>query len=476
MENSVKTNFIITLIILIFVMIFRTYIFANSYEFANIKNAKTILEYKELTSIKEMDTVKFGSKKNKTFDWIVLDKNDDKALLFSNSIEFQYNFSLNTAKNNDEITWSNSELRKYLNTEYLEKNFTYDEISLILSTEIKTVLKNDIETTTDKLFLLSQEEVEHYFRWKGARRIQDTGYNKVSSWWLRDQGRNKTSTKIVDVYGDFGSNTAKYGTYNGVCIAMWVKCDAGISGSQDENKSIVDNIVSNVNSDFRTQVINAKIISAFDENTTIDKVSGVFYGSYPQNVVSGNTKEPIEWIVLEKKDNEVLLLSKYVLDGKKYNESSEKVNWESCSLRNWLNTTFYNEAFDNNEKNNVIDSQVEFGAGLNNVVTDKVFILSYKELIKYFKQTNMHKPNKKLATAATDYAIKNGAVSIYKNDSWNLGNCRYWILEKNVSKLIEKNGLYNKVEYVDKYGAIPETKINIEHEEFGVRPAMWVRY
>ena len=157
MENSVKTNFIITLIILIFVMIFRTYIFANSYKFANIKNAKTILEYKELTSIKEMDTVKFGSKKNKTFDWIVLDKNDDKALLFSNSIEFQYNFSLNAAKNNDEITWSNSELRKYLNTEYLEKNFTYDEISLILSTEIKTVLKNDIETTTDKLFLLSQD-------------------------------------------------------------------------------------------------------------------------------------------------------------------------------------------------------------------------------------------------------------------------------------------------------------------------------
>lgn len=475
MKNSVKI-FKNTFTILIFIMIFRVNIFANSYELSNIRNAKTILEYKELTSINEIDTVKFGSKKNKTFDWIVLDKNDDKALLFSNSIEFQYNFSLNAAKNNDEITWSNSELRKYLNTDYLDKNFTYDEKNLIISTEITTNLKNNIETTTDKLFLLSQEEVEHYFRWKGARRIKDNGNNKSTSWWLRDQGRNKTSTKIVDAYGDFGSNSAKYGNYNGVCIAMWVKCDAGISGSRDENKSIIDNNISNVNSDFRTQLSNARTISSFDENTTIDKISGVFYGSYPQNDASGNIKEPIEWIVLEKKDNEVLLLSKYVLDGKKYNESSEKVSWESCSLRNWLNSSFLNIAFNEIEKNNIIDTEIQYGWSANQgSVYDKVFLLDEKEIKKYFKQRNMDEPNKRLATAATNYAINSGKVQVYSHSGWYLGCCDYWLLEK--TKYLENPGLYKTVSFVRRTGAIPkDSTVGVAHDKFGVRPAIWVKY
>ena len=49
-------------------------------------------------------------------------------------------------------------------------------------------------------------------------------------------------------------------------------------------------------------------------------------------------KQPIDWIVIDKDDEKgFLLMSKYVLDGKKYHETKKEVTWETCTLRSWLN-------------------------------------------------------------------------------------------------------------------------------------------
>ena len=61
-------------------------------------------------------------------------------------------------------------------------------------------------------------------------------------------------------------------------------------------------------------------------------------GRYPQN---DDDPEPIEWIVLQKDGKRAFLLSRYVLDAIPYEESHDKVTWEECTLRAWLNDDFY---------------------------------------------------------------------------------------------------------------------------------------
>lgn len=69
------------------------------------------------------------------------------------------------------------------------------------------------------------------------------------------------------------------------------------------------------------------------------------------------TKEPIEWIVLINNEEETLLLSKYILFGHEDNGSWSK-RPESGSLGHYLNTTFYDLAFSNAEKEMIDDSKM----------------------------------------------------------------------------------------------------------------------
>ena len=65
--------------------------------------------------------------------------------------------------------------------------------------------------------------------------------------------------------------------------------------------------------------------------------------------------EDIEWEVMSRNFliNEgkvrVELFSKYALDCVPFNEDGES-SWEDCSLREWLNNDFYEEAFSKTEK------------------------------------------------------------------------------------------------------------------------------
>ena len=67
-------------------------------------------------------------------------------------------------------------------------------------------------------------------------------------------------------------------------------------------------------------------------------------------------KEPIEWRVLSVNGEEALLLADKGMDCKHYNEKSEDVTWETCTLRTWLNNEFYNEVFNETEQKAIKDS------------------------------------------------------------------------------------------------------------------------
>lgn len=80
-------------------------------------------------------------------------------------------------------------------------------------------------------------------------------------------------------------------------------------------------------------------------------------GMYPQN--SDSEKEAVEWIVLKKEDNRCLCISRYLLDCKPYHEIPEKIAWENCSLRKWLNNEFLFTAFSPEEREKILLSNVE---------------------------------------------------------------------------------------------------------------------
>lgn len=105
---------------------------------------------------------------------------------------------------------------------------------------------------------------------------------------------------------------------------------------------------------------------------------------------------PITWLVLEKKGQELLLLSEFALDAKPFCEASFSTKstneWHGCTLRTWLNGDFYTEAFSDSERGMILDDTHNTYKKSANAeeetpsATDKVFLLSAREVTQYFPQ------------------------------------------------------------------------------------------
>ncbi|MCR4908144.1 MAG: DUF6273 domain-containing protein, partial [Lachnospiraceae bacterium] len=72
----------------------------------------------------------------------------------------------------------------------------------------------------------------------------------------------------------------------------------------------------------------------------------VKFGKYPG-------KKDIEWIVLDEKDGDMLLLSRYSLECMRYENDNKSTTWETSDLRKWMNGFFYNKAFSISEKKKI---------------------------------------------------------------------------------------------------------------------------
>lgn len=114
----------------------------------------------------------------------------------------------------------------------------------------------------------------------------------------------------------------------------------------------------------------------------------IHFGLYYKS--NNYTKEPIEWIVLERTGNEVLLISKYALLCERYNILGVDVTWEECTLREWLNREFIDTAFTPSEQSKI---RTTFLSNRNNPAwktrggsstMDKVFLLNDVEYKKYY--------------------------------------------------------------------------------------------
>ena len=150
--------------------------------------------------------------------------------------------------------------------------------------------------------------------------------------------------------------------------------------------------------------------------------STVKFGSYEQDNNESNGKEDIEWKVLEKKDNRILVVSKYALDFKQYNNIRVRSTWDDCTLRTWMNEDFFNTAFSSKEQaliptvtvpshsgydNGGYDEYYEVDYNVSKSTQDKVFILSGYELEKYFG-VDTDGYVREFSWEPTDYAMAQG--------------------------------------------------------------------
>ena len=135
--------------------------------------------------------------------WLVLEETKDYYLVVSNQAIISKRFDETTSK------WKESDIRKWLNNEFVELAFNRQEQACIITTEITTI--NDPYLTwggkssnptvvsvksLDKVFLLSTDEVEKYFKTKKSRMVDfsqcalDTlsnSKNLIGIWWLRNE-------------------------------------------------------------------------------------------------------------------------------------------------------------------------------------------------------------------------------------------------------------------------------------------------
>lgn len=199
----------------------------------------------------------------------------------------------------------------------------------------------------------------------------------------------------------------------------------------------------------------------------------VTFGTYPQTK-AGNAATSIKWLVLARDGDKALLISRYALDAQPYNKDYTSVTWETCTLRTWLNSTFYNKAFSSAEQAAILTTNVDnsksqcysgWSTSGGNNTQDKVFLLSYAEANKYFDVTHDNSSNTKSRVAPTAYAIAQGAwtSSFDKTADRTYAGC-WWLrspgYKENNAALVSANGSL--------------TDDNVSADSNSVRPALWV--
>ena len=185
----------------------------------------------------------------------------------------------------------------------------------------------------------------------------------------------------------------------------------------------------------------------------------VWFGSYPQT--KNGDKKPIEWMILKKEKNKALLLSKYILDAKRYHKKFENVTWQTSDIRSWLNDEFYKNVFNGLEQKKIQDVLVKtennpsYGTYGGSTTKDKVFLLSIDEAEELISNDEIRKAE------ATEYAKKTG---VYVNDK--TGGTLWWLRSPGYDG--------EHAAGVDFRGWVYTAGYGIDSSYDGIRPAIWV--
>ena len=238
-------------------------------------------------------------------------------------------------------------------------------------------------------------------------------------------------------------------SYTRECVAIWI--------SVYKNKNVVDTIspkIRNNNGLKSTFVLETNTLNT-DKNQ-IQEI--ILFGQYPQDKIG--SKGPIKWIVLKREEKKALLLSEFILEQKRFDKISN--NYKNSEIRQWLNGDFFASSFSENEKKQIfcvkVDNSVNStGYEVNKCACEnsdeKIFLLSYKELIGFLPQKQDRQ------SICTEFAKTSGVLT-YKNN-----NGDWWLRSPN-------NNDEWKVRTVSYDGGTYLTPTN--NNFTGIRPALWI--
>ena len=176
------------------------------------------------------DTILFGrywqknGEEKEALEWRVLAMEEARVLLITEQLIdcrwYRTGF--------DEITWENCDLRRWMNEDFIHDAFSGAERARIAEVEIANPANNRYGTkesnaTWDRIFALSIDEAEKYFKNAEERMAAITSYAKSQGaveifnydlagggpkgrWWLRSFSTNENEVFIVDNHGDVHSD------------------------------------------------------------------------------------------------------------------------------------------------------------------------------------------------------------------------------------------------------------------------------
>ncbi len=206
-----------------------------------------------------------------------------------------------------------------------------------------------------------------------------------------------------------------------------------------------------------------KQLTIKEQLSVLDIGSTVLFGVYEQDPELEG-KETIEWIIVDKKGDDVLIVSKNVLEGTKYSETASL--WSKSTLRNWLNDYFYFNSFSSKDRFNIVPKTISTihrnteGVEKFDSSEDFIFLLSDTEIASYLPTKDER------CGEATKNLIERINATVPPVMHINPGNncAHYWL------RTISPDG---NVLYVNGSGGVNDEGKNCMNV-LGVRPALWV--
>lgn len=193
----------------------------------------------------------------------------------------------------------------------------------------------------------------------------------------------------------------------------------------------------------------------------------IILGTYEQDNNEEDGSEPIEWIVLDAdEENHALVISRYGLDCRPYNQKNAHVTWQTCTLRAWLNHDFYITAFGEEDQKAILIKEVDnsfrqgnsaWGISGGDNTTDNVFLLSYQETEAYLSDAHNR------MCIPTDYAIDRGAHAKDAGEGAQQ-SCWWWLRSPGSAS--------TRASRVGTNGSRAED--DVTQENVCVRPVLWL--
>lgn len=371
--------------------------------------------------------------KKKPIEWLVLNTySDGSALLLSR-------FGLDSAAFDDQtdVTWDNSNVRAWLNTKFYGIAFSEEEKAGIRSTFVLNQDNADYKTkggnnTYDKIFILNEDEMVRYLQNNDNLAARPTPYARfrgllcyendpAKCWqWMRPPGFSPRGLRGVDAAGGAGNYLAKF-DWGMVRPAMVYETDKLPKNRKSSKKK------------------------KNSEKYSIGDIIEFGHYKYGEN---GSVK-PIEWQIVEKySDGAALVLSNYAIDSMRYDNARSGI-WAESSIRKWLNSDFYDNAFNYADKQKILLTLTET-SGMKTY--DRVFLLTAEDIEKKLPNVASRR------LVLTPYATQ-------KNSRTNF----YWLRSSRPDDYADFANNYKSEALINRPG-----KCSVILSSGGVRPAIMV--